>query len=100
MAVLYRDVFTNPNEWCLRICSVPAMGRTAQDNVDELQRELQHNPIKPVRRRAPIPAMVVQPPQGYAQPQPGQPAMYAPQPGQPSWQCVPGGTTRSHCWPA
>ena len=94
MAVLYRDVFTDPNQWCLRICSVPAMGRTAQDNVDELQRELQHRPIAPVKRRAPLPAVVVQP-QAYAQqpqqpaayaplPQQGQPMMYAPQPGQPA----------------
>jgi hypothetical protein len=35
MGMLYREPTTS--EWCLRIISEPAMGRTAHENVDELQ---------------------------------------------------------------
>ncbi|KAL1512166.1 hypothetical protein AB1Y20_005432 [Prymnesium parvum] len=44
MAMLYRE---GP-EWCARIISEPAQGRTAHDNVDELQRYIKRNPITPL----------------------------------------------------
>jgi tellurium resistance protein TerZ len=48
---LYRSSIsgaTSTCDWCLRIISEPAQGRTVQDNVDELQRFLQrHPPPKP-----------------------------------------------------
>ena len=45
VGVLYRDP---SSEWCFRIISEAAMGRTCHENVDELQRHLQSNPIQPL----------------------------------------------------
>mmetsp|Transcript_7384 Transcript_7384/g.11105 ORF Transcript_7384/g.11105 Transcript_7384/m.11105 type:complete len:620 (-) Transcript_7384:484-2343(-) len=46
LGCLYRDE-SNENDWCLWIIGEPAQGRTAHDNVDELQRALVNGPPKP-----------------------------------------------------
>mmetsp|Transcript_12705 Transcript_12705/g.19680 ORF Transcript_12705/g.19680 Transcript_12705/m.19680 type:complete len:592 (-) Transcript_12705:71-1846(-) len=44
MGCLYRESATHGGEWRLRIISEAAQGRTAKDNVDELQRFLRTHP--------------------------------------------------------
>jgi len=46
MGCLYRD--SHSGEWCLRIISEAAQGRTAKDNIDELQNFLKRNPPQPL----------------------------------------------------
>ena len=78
MAILYRD---SSNEWSLRIVGEGAMGRTAADNVDELQKILTVNPLPPPGMMAMQPGMIqpgmaIQP--GMVQPGMIQPGMLQP----------------------
>jgi len=46
MGMLYRE--PNSGDWCLRIISEAAQGRTAHENVDELQAHLRRSPVTPL----------------------------------------------------
>ena len=54
MGGMYRDQATS--EWCVRVVGEAAQGRTAKDNVDELQAYLRRCPPQPLA--PPRPAMV------------------------------------------
>jgi len=48
MGVMYRvksKTDRKATEWCLKIVSKAAMGKTVKDNIDELQEFLEHNPV-------------------------------------------------------
>jgi len=54
MGMLYRE--PSSGEWCLRIISEAAQGRTAHENVDELQAHIRRSPIRPLAPpREPLP---------------------------------------------
>ena len=54
MGMLYRE--PSSGEWCLRIISEAAQGRTAHENVDELQAHLRRSPVTPLAPpREPLP---------------------------------------------
>jgi len=51
VGIIYRNAGNDPNDWCLKIISTAALGRTAADNVDELQGYLQEHPVAHLESR-------------------------------------------------